>query len=90
MRSICSARATRLRVPCGTASPRRYSPALPPTRKCGLAKRALIFVDALLDLGGIRQLGAIQALFMTVGLNNFKRIEEAGLGPWLASQLSRQ
>ena len=32
----------------------------------------------------------IQALFMTVGLNIFKRIEGAGPGPWLASLLSRQ
>ena len=32
----------------------------------------------------------IQALFMTVGLNKFKRIEERRLGLWLASLLPRQ
>ena len=48
-----------------------------------------MFLRLSLGAGLIAATVVIQALFMSVGLNNFKRIEGPGLGPWLANPLPR-
>jgi hypothetical protein len=49
-----------------------------------------MFFRLSLGAGLIAATVVIQALFMTVGLSTFKRIEERRPGPWLASLVSRQ